>query len=153
MPADPASDPPTDRTDVEITRTGSGRPHFDVRRRIESPRETVWALLTDTGSWPDWGPSVRAVEPTNTVIEPNTTGRIRTVGGLWLPFRITDCADYRWTWRVARIPATGHRVEALESDTCRVVFEVPLVAAGYIPVCKRALSKIDSLATQVATTD
>jgi hypothetical protein len=55
-------------------------------------------------------------------------------------------AEKRWTWRVARVPATGHRVDPL-GDRCRVSFEVPLVAAGYVPVCRRALDNVASLAT------
>ncbi|MFB6299818.1 MAG: SRPBCC family protein [Halobacteriales archaeon] len=125
---------------------------MDVIRRIEASREAVWQILTDTRRWPDWGPSVRAVESSDTRIETGTTGRLRTIGGLRVRFHITTCADYRWTWRVARIPATGHRVERLDPDTCRGVFEVSLLAAGYVPVCKRALSSIESLATAGSST-
>jgi hypothetical protein len=69
--------------------------------------------------------------------------------GLELPFRITACAPCRWTWRVERVPATGHRVDAPASedatDRCRVVFELPVLAAGYAPVCLRALARIESI--------
>jgi hypothetical protein len=44
------------------------------------------------------------------------------------------------------IPATGHRVEPVDGDRCRVVFEVPLPAAGYVPICRRALDRIAKLA-------
>jgi hypothetical protein len=70
-------------------------------------------------------------------------------GGIWLPFAVATCRDYRWTWRVARVPATGHFVEPAEGikkGTCRVGFELPLYAVGYAPVCRRALDRIADLA-------
>jgi hypothetical protein len=69
------------------------------------------------------------------------------VAGVWVPFTVTSCVDRRWTWSVARVPATGHRVESLAADRCRAVFEVPVVAAAYVPICGRALRRLDRLAT------
>jgi hypothetical protein len=44
------------------------------------------------------------------------------------------------------VPATGHRVESVGvDDQCRVAFEVPLLAAGYVPVCRRALDRIAAI--------
>jgi hypothetical protein len=57
-------------------------------------------------------------------------------------------AARRWTWTVARLPATGHRVDALDGQ-CRVTFEVPVFAAGYVPVCRRALDRIARLVVRV----
>jgi hypothetical protein len=133
-------------SDVSIERTPNGR-RLVVARDVPAPREAGWELLTDTERWPDWGPSVRAVECEHRHIRSGTTGRVRLPGGLWLPFEVTTCGEYRWTWRVARIPATGHRVDAPAGVErgCRVAFEVPLLAAGYAPVCLRALDRIASL--------
>jgi hypothetical protein len=91
---------------------------------------------------------VRAVDCERRYIDPGTTGRVRVPGGVWLPFAVETCRGYRWTWRVARIPATGHFVEPVEaatSSTCRVGFELPLYAVGYAPVCRRALGHIADL--------
>jgi hypothetical protein len=76
-----------------------------------------------------------------------------------VPFRVVECVDYRWTWRVGRpswrataalggssVPATGHRVDAARDAGCRAVFEVPLLAAGYVVVCGRALDAIERIA-------
>jgi hypothetical protein len=115
---------------------------------IEAPAEIVWSLFTDTADWPDWGPTNAAVElddPAGTRITADSTGRVR-VAGVWVPFSITTCADYRWTWSVARVPATGHRVEPLGPDRCRTVFELPPLAVGYAPVCRVALRRLDRLA-------
>jgi len=105
----------------------------------------------ETDRWPEWGPSVTAVECEGGHIVEGATGRVRLPGGLWVPFemdslsRPTDETPGRWTWRVRDVPATGHRVEPLGDERCRVVFELPLLAAGYAPVCHRALDRIERL--------
>ncbi|WP_435077256.1 SRPBCC family protein [Halococcus sp. AFM35] len=135
---------------VAIERTPDGR-RLVVARTVDAPAETVWSILTDTARWPEWGPSVAAVDCPERFIQSGSRGYIETVGpgtflgpdrsGLRVPFRITTCADYRWTWRVAGVPATGHRVES-RGENCRVAFEIPLPAAAYAPVCRRALVAI-----------
>jgi len=83
------------------------------------------------------GPAIDAVESGDRYVTTGTTGRVR-VGGAWLPFRVTACNGRRWDWRIAGIPATGHRVDSYagESDRSRVVVEVPIVAAWYVTVCR-----------------
>jgi len=129
-----------------LARTPDGR-RLEVSRDVRADRDAAWALLTDTRRWPEWGPTVGAVETDEPRIRAGSTGRVR-VAGLWLPFEVTFCEGYRWTWDVARLPATGHRVDAPAGDgtsRCRVVFEVPVLAAGYAPVCDRALDRIADL--------
>jgi hypothetical protein len=128
-----------------LQRTPDGR-RLVVDRFVPADRDAVWDLLCDTRRWPEWGPSVSDVRSSDQVIESGTTGEAQVAGGPWVPFEITACTDYRWTWRVAKIPATGHRVDAA-SGGCRVGFDIPLVAAGYAVVCERALRHIDRLAT------
>jgi hypothetical protein len=133
---------------MECRRTPDGH-RLAVTREVGADRETAWDLLTDTERWPEWGPSVRAVECDRRYIEAGTTGRVRVPGGIWLPFEVETCRDDRWTWRVARVPATGHFVEPGEGGkmgTCRVGFELRLYAVGYAPVCRRALDRIADLA-------
>ncbi|KYH25665.1 polyketide cyclase / dehydrase and lipid transport [Halalkalicoccus paucihalophilus] len=117
----------------------------DVVRPVDAPAEVVWNLLVDTRRWPEWGPSITDVECADRRIESGTTGRVRLVGGIWIPFEVTYRDAYRWTWEVAGIPATGHRVEPY-NGSCLAVFEVPVLAAGYAPVCRLALSRIADLA-------
>ncbi|WP_435099235.1 SRPBCC family protein [Halorubrum sp. N11] len=102
--------------------------------------------LRDTRRWPDWGPAIDAVQSDDRYVTRGTTGQVR-VAGAWLPFRVTACNGRRWDWRVSGIPATGHRVDryAGEPDRSRVVVEVPLVAAWYVPVCRRALDRFAAL--------
>jgi hypothetical protein len=128
-----------DGVSTTIERTRDGR-RLCVSRPIDAPAETLWDLLTDTTRWPEWGPSVRDVECEHRYISEGTTGRVKTVGGIWVPFEITGCSGRRWTWTVARIPATGHRVSG--DRPCTATFEIPLLAFGYAPVCGRALQKL-----------
>ena len=106
---------------------------------IQAPAAAAWELLTDTRRWSQWGPSVVEADCDGHLIGPGSVGWVQTIVGLRLPFRITEFeAGRRWCWEVAGIPATGHRVEALGPDRCRVVFEVPLLAAPYLTVCRLA---------------
>jgi hypothetical protein len=117
-----------------------------VGRDVDAPSEATARALRDTRRWPDWSPSVRGVESADRYVETGTAGRVR-VAGAWVPFRVTAATRLRWDWEVAGIPATGHRVEryAGEPDRCRTVIEVPLVAAPYVPICRRALDRFAAL--------
>ena len=117
-----------------------------VGRDVDAPPERTARALRDTRRWPDWSPSVRDVESADRYVETGTTGRVR-VAGAWVPFRVTAATRLRWDWEVARVPATGHRVDryAGEPDRCRAVIEVPLIAAPYVPVCRRALDRFAAL--------
>ena len=116
---------------------------------IGAPASAAWELLTDTSRWPQWGPSVSRVESAGQRIGPGSTGRVQTTIGVWLPFRVTAfTAGRRWDWEVAGIPATGHRVVSLGPDRCRVVFEVPLLAAPYLAVCRLAAGRIRTILEQ-----
>jgi hypothetical protein len=129
---------------VRLARTPDGR-RLEVTRRIDADPDRVWTVMVDTELWPRWGPSVTDVECTDRFVREGSTGRVRTPVGLWLPFAVRTCADRRWTWDVARVPATGHRVEEAGSGAL-AAFELPPLAAGYAPVCRRALRRIGELA-------
>lgn len=116
---------------------------------IQAPASAAWQLLTDTSRWPQWGPSVSRVESAEQFIAPGSSGRVKTFIGVWLPFRITEfVAGQRWGWEVAGIPATGHRVQPLRPDRCRVTFEVPLLATPYLAVCRLAAARIRNILEQ-----
>jgi uncharacterized protein YndB with AHSA1/START domain len=129
---------------VSLERTPDGR-RLVVRRDVAAPVDIVWDVLTDTDCWPDWGPSVTAVETDSRYISDRSTGRVRVAGAVWLPFDVTACAPYRWAWDVAQLPATGHFAE--ERTTGSVVgFEIPPLATGYAPICARACRRIATIA-------
>jgi hypothetical protein len=120
--------------------------HVDVARDLTVPPAAAWRLLTDTRTWPDWGPTVAEVVASDVVLTATTTGQVRPIVGPWLPFRVTHFdPGHRWVWRVAGVPATGHRVEPIAGG-CRVVFEVPIPAVAYATVCRIALGRIARLA-------
>ncbi|GAC1540783.1 MAG: SRPBCC family protein [Acidimicrobiales bacterium] len=133
-------------------------PPLTVSRTVRAPVETVWALLTDTESWPLWGPSVRGVECVDGVITNGSTGRVQTSLGPWLPFEITEYEPPptgRWAWRVGPIGATGHRAVSApgDGDATIVSFEIPAWAAPYAPACIAALGRIDALSARPADDD
>jgi hypothetical protein len=137
----------TARESIDLIYTPEGR-RLLVSRQVDAPPSAAWELFRDTTRWPEWGPSITAVECEDRRIEAGTEGYVRTIGGLRLPFLIETCSDSdrRWTWRVAGIGATGHRVETIEGEAgCRIGFEVPLWAMPYVPVPRRALRRMDSI--------
>ncbi len=117
-----------------------------VGRDVAVPPAVAAEFLRDTRTWPEWGPAIDGVESSDRLVRTGTEGRV-DVAGAWLPFRVTGCNGRRWDWRIAGLPGTGHRVDryAGDPDRCRVVIEVPLVAAGYVPVCRRALDRFAAL--------
>ena len=118
--------------------------------QIHAPAAVAWALLTDTHAWPQWGPSVRAVDAPTRFITAGTRGRVQTAVGVWIPFVILDWEEGRyWHWRVAGVPATGHRVTPSAANRCAVTFTIPSWAPFYLPVCRAALRAIGRLATRV----
>lgn len=120
---------------------------MDVRRTVDAPLSAVWDVLVDTTTWPTWGPSITEVESSTERIAVGTTGRVRTVVGLWLPFEVTEVvASHSWRWKVAGIPATGHRVEPVDEDTTAIVFELPALAAPYAGVCWAAAGRVRRVA-------
>jgi uncharacterized protein YndB with AHSA1/START domain len=117
-----------------------------VSRVMPVDPAVAWDLLVDPARWPEWGPSVRAVDLPEGRLRAGSTGRVRTAVGFWVPFEVTGFDEGRsWAWKVAGVPATTHTVEAV-ADGCRVSFGVPTVAAPYALVCRAALARIEDLA-------
>lgn len=123
--------------------------HLAVGRTVAAPAERVWSLLAEFDSWPEWGTSIRAVESDADRVAEGVRGRVQTVGGIWLPFRITTVDEGRaWEWDVLRMPATGHRVTTLDATACRVEFSTPWITAPYLVVLRRALTQVQRIAEQ-----
>jgi hypothetical protein len=119
---------------------------LEVHRSIRTPCEPVWDLLVDTDRWSDWGPTVTGVDVPAQRICRHASGRVKTAVGLWLPF-VVDIFEEgsRWSWKVAGIRATGHRIEKTPDRRCRLTFEVPLWAAPYAIVCWLAARRIERI--------
>ena len=128
---------------------------MEVSRRISAPPERIWQILTDTALWPIWGPSLREVSCAERHITQGSTGSVKTLFGVWVPFEVTHLEQGRcWEWKVMGVPATWHRVEPVwDEDRLDVVgttltFGLPALALPYALVCRRALKKIDALVHQ-----
>lgn len=116
-----------------------------VSLRIPSPPELAWDHISLFDHWPSWGVTITAVEPPSGRVRPGIEGRVKTIAGTWLPFRITDVRDGAfWTWRVAGVAATGHLVEP-DAEGCRVTFTAPWWAPFYLPVLSRALRTLSRM--------
>lgn len=114
-----------------------------VSRHVDVSPELVWTSLVDTSVWPVWGPTVTGVDAPTRCIRRGTRGRVRTLGGVWLPFEVTVFEPgRRWAWEVAGIGATGHVVEPAPGGGTTVTFEVPRWASPYTAVCWLAAGRL-----------
>ena len=123
-----------------------------VSRDLAVPAEVMWELLVDVRRWPEWGPSLRNATLVTSRLELGSSGSVRTVIGLELPFEVTRFEEGRsWSWNVAGIPATDHVVEARGTDASRVAFGVPWFALPYLVVCRVALRRLETLGEREVT--
>jgi hypothetical protein len=121
-------------------------PYIEIGLIIRAPSPAVWNLLVDTSRWADWGPSIRAVECSDRILSPLSSGRIETVLGFSVPFVVTHFEPGRaWSWRVFGIPATTHSVESLGKSRCRLLFGVPILIFPYLLICLVAIRRIADL--------
>lgn len=121
--------------------------HLRTSIEIETPAHVAWALISEFEHWPEWGPTVTRVISEADSVAQGVTGKVQTLGGALLPFEITDLSDgRRWSWKVAGVEATGHEVEKIAPDRCRVVFTVPAVFFPYVAVLKLGLRRLKALA-------
>ncbi len=120
---------------------------MQIRHVINASPQQVWKVLIDTRQWPVWGPSVKAVKSPRQYIDDGLKGSLQTVIGLWVPFEITDFEPLHfWSWKVAGIHATGHRLTEIDENHCELIFEMPAVTLPYALVCRQAARRIGRLA-------
>ena len=129
-------------------------PFLETGVEINAPASAAWVVITDTRLWCEWRPTIISVETNDRFIRLGSRGWISTFAGLRLPFVITEYeSGHRWRWKVGGIPCTGHRVDPIDPVRCRVMFEVPIFAAAYLPVCRVAAAKIRRLLDNSDFTD
>jgi hypothetical protein len=122
-----------------------------VSRVVEAPAAHVWRVLIDTTTWTSWGPSVSEVRHQGRFLGPGSHGQVRPPVGPWLDFDVTRFEEgHLWSWSLAGVPATAHRVESIDARRCRVGIDVPLLVAPYVVVGAVALQRIDRLARESA---
>lgn len=124
-----------------------------VSKTISAPTQNVWQVLVDTKQWPTWGPSVKAVSCPQQYISAGLKGKIQTIFGIWINFEITRFEPLKyWEWKVAGIPATGHKLKEIDNNNCEIIFELPFITFPYALICLRAIDRIAHLAKDVDTT-
>lgn len=108
----------------------------------------MWALLVETRYWPSWGATVLEVDGPERLAK-GSTGRVRTILGLWVEFEITeyDESNRYWAWRVAGIEATSHRVIDRGPGACTAEIGVPRWAPPYAGPVWLSLRRLEHLAT------
>lgn len=117
---------------------------------IGAPAHIVWKLISEFEYWPAWGPTVSGVRSESTTVAPGVSGQVRTPVGLWISFVITEVDPGRsWYWRVAGVPATGHRVVPTGDNSCRLAFSVPWPFLPYVTVLRAGLRRVASLAREM----
>jgi hypothetical protein len=90
---------------------------------------------------------VADVESSTRRVQEGTTGRVRFQGSVVpVPFEVLEVDEVagRWTWDLANIFGTGHRVEPRPGGS-RIGFELPLAATGTAPVAGRACGNVAKL--------
>ena len=132
-------------TELRRTRTAGGR-RLEATQIVAAPPEDAWDLFVDTTRWPEWSPIVSAVDATDRHVSEGTSGRIR-LPGAWVPFTVTECRNRRWEWRVTGVPGSGHRVDDLGPERCRIAFELPAHTVGCVPICFEGLERMEAILT------
>src|SRR6478735_4491919 len=118
---------------------------------VAAPSGVVWDALVDLDCWPQWGPTLRSARLDDGTgrLSAGATGAVQTAIGVWLRFEVDEWDESQqrasWSWRVAGVPATVHRVVSTGPSRCRVEIGVPLWALPYLSVVSVALRRIRQL--------
>jgi uncharacterized protein YndB with AHSA1/START domain len=120
-----------------------------VDKYVAAAPSAVWRLLVDLDSWPQWGPTIRRarLDAPHAELALHATGTVQTSLLVAVPFEVTEFEPGRhWAWKVAGVPATRHRVDAVGGGA-RVSISVPWWSAPYLTVCSVAVRRIDAMLT------
>jgi len=102
---------------------------ISIGRSYNASPSLVWNVITDTVQWPQRGPTVKRVELAERFIRKGSRGRVLTAIGIWLPFVIVEYEHAGfWSWKVASVKATGHRIQTTNTGDCSLWFEIPIIA-------------------------
>src|SRR4051794_16003895 len=112
---------------------------------VAAPIDVAWDALVGLDSWPQWGPSVRAalLDDGTRRLSAGAAGAVQTAAGFWLRFEVDEWSESpdqaSWSWRVAGVPATVHRVASLAPSRCHVEMGLSRWALPYLSVLWIAL--------------
>jgi uncharacterized membrane protein len=107
---------------------------FDHSITIDAPAERVWAIFSDVANWPEWTPTVSAVERLDDgPLRVGARARIRQPKlpvAVWEVTELVDGEYFEWVARGPGVKTTGgHRVTATPEGTvatATVIQEGPL---------------------------
>lgn len=121
-----------------------------LRAEGSATASEVWDRYADTRRWAEWSPQIRSVKTTRgPLIEAGLSGRVRSVIGAGVAFRVTDvdAAAMTWRWR-ARIGPIQMNLEhvvvecGLGSATTLILCGPLPIIAGYAPIAQLALRRL-----------
>lgn len=114
-------------TDARVSVSGTADP------------DTVWQRYTQPALWATWSPQIRSVEYGHPTLVAGTSGTVRTVGGIGIPFtvEVVDPSRRTWSWRVEALGVSlrlDHGVSAEGVTGCRtwlLVTGPPVISQAY----------------------
>lgn len=108
-----------------------------------------WQRYDELDRWADWAPHITSVESPASRLSPGVTGVVRVLGGLHVPFVITDVdrPAMTWSWiaRLGPVRLTLHHGvhPAPHGTRTSLAIEGPrLVVDGYAPLARVALHRL-----------
>ena len=120
--------------------------HISISRVVRCSAKDAWDLLTDTQKWHLWGPTVAGVNCEERYIRKGVEGHVQIPTRQWLRFIVTEYEhQHYWHWKVASLSATGHRLDIVDNQSCRIAFELPFLWAPYVTICWLALKRLTKL--------
>ncbi|MEV8373388.1 SRPBCC family protein [Kribbella sp. NPDC056861] len=107
---------------------------FDHSVTVQAPADRVWAIFSDVAKWPEWTPTITAVERLDPgPIHLGAKTRVRQPKlpvAVWEVTELVDGEYFEWVSRAPGIKTTGgHRVESTPEGTvvtATIIQEGPL---------------------------
>ena len=109
----------------------------------------AWQRYLEVDAWRTWSPHILGVDADASRIAVGVSGRVHVVGGLRVPFTVTDVDPERGTWswvaRLGPVRLTLHhavRAHPCGSATDLVMEGPDAVLLGYAPLAWVALRRL-----------
>ncbi|MGE0706168.1 MAG: NnrU family protein [Vicinamibacterales bacterium] len=116
---------------------GRMRRAFTATTRIDAPPERVWALMADVLHWPDWLPTMTAVEPLDSpALALGTRYRIvqpRLMPTIWTVVRLEPLRAFAWESRAPGVRALAdHSLSPMPDGSTSVTLRVQFLGPLYV---------------------